>query len=93
MNTTEIHFGTKLCLMEIEPHQVASIQTLKGKALHITIDNNDIQTISSFISLYGDIVKKYIQENNVKNLSIQVKVTERPSLEDQRTIVILNKLA
>lgn len=83
--------GHTLHISEILPSQVASIDTLVGKSLHITLDSDTIKTIGEFIVLYGKLVDKYIKQNDIKTLSIKVQQT-KATFSDSKTIVILNKL-
>ena len=81
-----------LHLFEVTPEQVQSIDTLKGKALHITMDNDSITTLGAFLDLYRDLVTTYVRQNNIKKLDIQIKVTNFKETPN-KTIIILNKLA
>lgn len=77
---------------EVLPEQVKAIETLKHKALHITIDfdpNKPLDLIS-FMTNYKAIVKKFIQENNITNLGI--KVQKVPTYGTFKYVVILKNL-
>jgi len=57
--------------LEITPEQVSSIQTLKGKQLHITLD--ELSSIGSIIVDYADIITKFLEDNLAKDINIILK--------------------
>ncbi len=58
-------------IQEITPEQVASIDTLKGKQLHITLD--ELSSIGSILIDYNDVISKFIEDNMATNITIQIK--------------------
>lgn len=54
--------------LEITPEQVSSIQTLKGKQLHITLDH--VTSIGDVLSDYGDLISKFLEDNMATNINI-----------------------
>lgn len=57
--------------LEITPEQVSSIQTLKGKQLHITL--SEVTSIGSVIKDYEDIIAKFLEDNMATNITIKIK--------------------
>lgn len=56
---------------EITPEQVASIDTLKGKQLHLTLD--EITSLGSVIVDYQELISKFMEENMAKSINIKLK--------------------
>ncbi len=57
--------------LEITPEQVASIQTLKGKQLHITLD--ELSSIGDILKDYQALISKFLEDNMAKDINILLK--------------------
>jgi hypothetical protein len=57
--------------LEITPEQVSSIQILKGKQLHITLD--ELTSIGSVLKDYQELISKFIEDNMAKDINIIIK--------------------
>jgi hypothetical protein len=80
-----------LLQLDILPEQVAPLETLKGKQTHITLDYDEVQNIDQFISIYGDILTKFIKDNGVHKLGIEIKA-HSSGLSVNKVVVILKAL-
>lgn len=80
-----------LLQLDITPEQVAPLETLKGKQTHITLDYEEVQNIDQFISIYGDVLAKFIKDNGVYKLGIEIKV-HKSGLSENKVVIILKSL-
>ena len=80
-----------LLQLDITPEQVASLETLKGKQTHITLDYDEVQNIDQFISIYGEVLTKFIKDNAVYKLGIEIKY-HRCLSGAKKVIIILKAL-
>lgn len=58
-------------IQEITSEQVASIDTLKGKQLHLTLD--EVTSLGSVIVDYQELISKFMEENMAKSINIKLK--------------------
>lgn len=80
-----------LLQLDVTPEQVASLETLKGKQTHITLDYDEVQNIDQFISIYGEVLTKFIKDNAVYKLGIEIKV-HKSGLSEDKVVIILKAL-
>ena len=80
-----------LLQLDITPEQVAPLETLKGKQTHITLDYDEVQNIDQFISIYGEVLTKFIKDNGVYKLGIEIK-SHRDIGSSDKVVIILKAL-
>lgn len=78
-----------LLQLDITPEQIASLETLKGKQTHITLDYDEVQNIDQFISIYGEVLTKFIKDNGVYKLGIEIK--HHRCLSGAKKVIIILK--
>ena len=76
----------------VTPEQVAPLETLKNKQLHITVDYDEIQEIDQFIDIYGKVISQYIKENGIKKLGLEIKTHKHLGIGRPKVVVILKAI-
>ncbi len=70
----------------ILPEQVADIQTLKGKQLHLTLDKE--LNLEESLEDYMDVISVFLNDNKTTSMSIQI--TKHRTLGENVTVLIIS---
>ena len=63
-------------IKEVTPQQVASIETLKNKQLHIVEDYHEGIFITKVLAKYREVINKFLKDNKLSCYSLTVTIYE-----------------
>lgn len=79
-------------IQEVTPQQVASLETLKNKQLHIVEDYHEGILITQVLAEYNDVIKKFLSDNKLSCYSVTVTIYETSNTHNKKPQKKPNKI-